>query len=197
MAKAVPTDTRERVAKLLPTLSSNQAGEVAATAAAIGRALKAVGCDWHDLAKVLTERPTVSQRASDAMHERTPPNGGFGGFGGFAGFEDFMPPRRPAAPRRPFEGEASRSQAEHRQRKTPVKGAVMARELRGVVDDMESAVGGDLDGLNDERAFTFLSQLRDKCAKYDIVRISSKQDRWIRSLARTNGVNVPWTEIED
>ena len=47
---ALSPDIAARVAKLVPLLSSDKAGEVAATAAAIGRALKAAGTDWHDLA---------------------------------------------------------------------------------------------------------------------------------------------------
>jgi len=39
-----------RIAKLLPLLASDKMGEVAATAAAIGRLLAAHGLTWHDLA---------------------------------------------------------------------------------------------------------------------------------------------------
>lgn len=39
------------IAKLLPRLASDHAGEVAATAAAISRKLIAGGSDWHELAK--------------------------------------------------------------------------------------------------------------------------------------------------
>ena len=41
----------ERLAKLIPMLSSDKQGEVLATVAAIGRTLQNAGCDWHDLAK--------------------------------------------------------------------------------------------------------------------------------------------------
>ena len=50
---ALSVDTAARVAKFVPTLSSDKAGEVVAAAAAIGRALKAGGADWHDLAEHL------------------------------------------------------------------------------------------------------------------------------------------------
>jgi hypothetical protein len=52
-------------------LSSDQTGEVAATAAAIGRALKSGGYDWHDFAKFLGapkpafEQPRREYRASN------------------------------------------------------------------------------------------------------------------------------------
>jgi hypothetical protein len=39
-----------KLQRLLLLLSSNQPGEVVAAAAAIGRTLRAAGCDWHDLA---------------------------------------------------------------------------------------------------------------------------------------------------
>ena len=39
-----------RLAKLLPLLSSDQPGEVVATARAIGATLQRGGMDWHDLA---------------------------------------------------------------------------------------------------------------------------------------------------
>ena len=42
-----------RLRQLLLLLSSDQPGEVAAAAAAIGRALKAAGTDWHALANGL------------------------------------------------------------------------------------------------------------------------------------------------
>ncbi|MBL6079692.1 hypothetical protein JMJ56_16865 [Belnapia sp. T18] len=43
-----------RLAKLLPLLSSDQPGEVVATARAIGLTLKRGGLDWHDLAALVT-----------------------------------------------------------------------------------------------------------------------------------------------
>ena len=45
-----------KLAKLVPMLSSNQPGEVAATARAIERTLKSAGADWHDLTKLLTDK---------------------------------------------------------------------------------------------------------------------------------------------
>jgi len=49
-----------RLAKLLPLLSSDQPGEVAATVAAIGRTLAGAGATWHDLAAVLTTTTAVT-----------------------------------------------------------------------------------------------------------------------------------------
>lgn len=61
-----------RLRQLLLLLSSDQPGEVAAAAAAIGRALKAAGGDWHDLANgLLTEPPPAAgrHRGSDRARE--------------------------------------------------------------------------------------------------------------------------------
>lgn len=46
-----------RLRLLLPMLSSDQDGEVIATARAIGRALKDAGRDWHDLAAAIGPAP--------------------------------------------------------------------------------------------------------------------------------------------
>ena len=43
-----------RLAKLLPLLSSDQPGEVVATARAIGQTLRRGGMDWHDLAALVS-----------------------------------------------------------------------------------------------------------------------------------------------
>lgn len=52
-----------RLRQLLLMLSSDQPGEVAAAAAAIGRALKAAGTDWHGLANgLLAEAPQSGAR---------------------------------------------------------------------------------------------------------------------------------------
>ena len=52
-----------RLRQLLLMLSSDQPGEVAAAAAAIGRALKAAGTDWHGLANgLVTEAPQPRAR---------------------------------------------------------------------------------------------------------------------------------------
>lgn len=53
---ALSPDTAIRVAKIVPTLSSDKAGEVAAAAAAIDRALTAGGSDWHDLGDAIRRR---------------------------------------------------------------------------------------------------------------------------------------------
>ena len=47
-------DVGVRLGRLVAMLSSPVAGEVVATAAAIGRTLDRAGMDWHDLAKRLT-----------------------------------------------------------------------------------------------------------------------------------------------
>ncbi|WP_142628097.1 hypothetical protein [Rhizobium sp. P007] len=49
--------TLTKLGKLLPMLSSNHAGEVVATAAAIGRTLSGAGLGWHDLVCVLAKPP--------------------------------------------------------------------------------------------------------------------------------------------
>ncbi|MEX2650363.1 MAG: hypothetical protein WD673_15250 [Alphaproteobacteria bacterium] len=46
----LPAVITPRLAKLIPVLSSDQPGEVIATAAAIGRVLSGAGANWHDLA---------------------------------------------------------------------------------------------------------------------------------------------------
>lgn len=58
----LPADLASRVARLIPRLASEHQGEVAATAAALTRTLKAGGRDWHDLAQRVAEGPrTVIQ----------------------------------------------------------------------------------------------------------------------------------------
>ena len=47
-------DVGMKLGRLVAMLSSPVAGEVVATAAAIGRTLDRAGMDWHDLAKRLT-----------------------------------------------------------------------------------------------------------------------------------------------
>ena len=48
-----PFSLGPRLAKLLPLLSSDQPGEVVATAQAIGQTLQRGGMDWHDLAALV------------------------------------------------------------------------------------------------------------------------------------------------
>ena len=43
----------EKLAKLLPLLGSDKAGEVSAAAAAISQTLRTAGADWHDIAGLL------------------------------------------------------------------------------------------------------------------------------------------------
>ena len=65
-------DTAARVAKLVPLLSSDRMGEVAATAAAIERTLKANGEDWFALAAHI-ERVAPATVYINAMGMRTKP----------------------------------------------------------------------------------------------------------------------------
>ena len=53
---ALPHETRQRLAKLIPLLASDKDGEVVAAARAIERALGAVGKDHHDLTALLVGR---------------------------------------------------------------------------------------------------------------------------------------------
>jgi hypothetical protein len=67
------TEIIPKLGKLLPMLSSNRDGEVLATVSAIGRALKSVGCDWHDRTKAITAPPAAtsdgwSHRGHDRDH---------------------------------------------------------------------------------------------------------------------------------
>lgn len=178
---ALSDATRERIGKLLPMLSADNAGEVFATARAIGVALGKAGHDWHDLVKCLTERPTISERAQAARPAAR-------GTGFYAG-------DRVDNPREREPSFASRTQAEHRARTHVKRGEVWSRELIDVINAIERTLGGSLDDLG-ERAFTFLEQLRNKGAKAETVKLSGKQDRWIRHIAADNGANVPWSEIE-
>jgi hypothetical protein len=57
--------TRRKLADLLPRLDSDQAGEVVATAAAIGRVLRSSGHDWHDLSALILSAPVPEGRPSD------------------------------------------------------------------------------------------------------------------------------------
>jgi hypothetical protein len=50
----------EKIARLIPLLSSDKDGEVVATARAIERTLKARGCDLHDLAARLVNGEMVA-----------------------------------------------------------------------------------------------------------------------------------------
>ena len=73
MARSLSADLCKRLARLLPLLSSDQPGEVSATAAAITRALKLAERDWHDLV-ASSPAPAVPAAASPA--QATPPPGG-------------------------------------------------------------------------------------------------------------------------
>jgi hypothetical protein len=51
--------------KLIPRLGSDHAGEVVATAAAIGRVLRNGGCDWHDIAGAIAVLPKPQAVSAD------------------------------------------------------------------------------------------------------------------------------------
>ena len=70
MARPLSTDLCRRLARLLPLLASDQPGEVAATAAAITRALKLAERDWHDLAATIT---LVSMQSAPPPQQSAPP----------------------------------------------------------------------------------------------------------------------------
>jgi len=55
-----------KLALLLPRLASDMDGEVIATVWAIGRTLRASGCDWHDLAAKVQARPPAILVPKDA-----------------------------------------------------------------------------------------------------------------------------------
>lgn len=60
-----------RLGKLIPLLASDKPGEVTATAAAITRALKGAGLDWHDVSKWIEAgpgKPHHSSSRSDAWN---------------------------------------------------------------------------------------------------------------------------------
>jgi len=59
-ALALARDTRTKLGQLVRLLSSDKDGEVVAAARAIGRTLRAVGKDFHDLA-ALIENPSTSE----------------------------------------------------------------------------------------------------------------------------------------
>lgn len=64
----MPAVLTQRLRQLLLMLSSDQPGEVANAAAAIGRILKSEGRDWHDLVNGLVKdapQPRQSARADD------------------------------------------------------------------------------------------------------------------------------------
>jgi hypothetical protein len=51
--RPLPTETLQRITKLLLLMSSSHDGERASAAAAIGRTLENAGADWHDLVGLL------------------------------------------------------------------------------------------------------------------------------------------------
>jgi hypothetical protein len=61
----LPTPLGERLAKIIPLLGSDSAGERDAAVAAIGRALEGAGFTWHDLAELVGGKPPASRVVPD------------------------------------------------------------------------------------------------------------------------------------
>jgi hypothetical protein len=59
-----------RLAKLIPLLASDKAGEVAATVEAIKRVLGTVGADFHDLARALVGQTDADDEDWELLVER-------------------------------------------------------------------------------------------------------------------------------
>ena len=72
-ARPIPDAIRKRLAQMLPLLSSDNAGECAAAAGAIGRLLKGHGLDWHDLTAAVTEPPGGAYSKPEPPPRREPP----------------------------------------------------------------------------------------------------------------------------
>lgn len=173
-AKPIPIVSREKIAKfLLSALASEHAPEAHSALAMITAELKRAGCDKHDLAAALRGQ-LVEAMASFAQD--VPPQ-----------YRDQMRPfgARPYASRTQGEFRSKAGRAE----RTSSKGDVWSRELLAVITIM-----GPID--DNERAFTFLEGLRLKASRNAVVKLSSKQDAWLRALAKAKGVVVPWSEIE-
>lgn len=58
-----------RLGKLIPLLASDKPGEVTATAAAITRALKGAGLDWHDVSKWVENGPQRPHQSSNSRRD--------------------------------------------------------------------------------------------------------------------------------
>lgn len=72
---------------------------------------------------------------------------------------------------------------------------VLSSELRDVITCIIGRNGDPIDQLGDV-AGGFIEGLRNRCDKYSAVRLTPKQDRWLRNLAQAAGAEVPWDEIE-
>lgn len=156
--KDLEAKTRNRIAQLIPTLSSPVAGEVSATVGAIGRVLKAAGNDWHDLAGALAKVPAFGERTQATVNRPPPP--------------------KPKG--RSFKGKMD---------------GVLSPELRDVITGIIGRNGDPFELLGDY-AGGFIEGLIIRCSKNDIVRITVKQDRFLRNLARAAGAVIPWDEIK-
>jgi hypothetical protein len=73
--RPIPQKTKERLAKLIPRLTSPFESEIVATVSAIERCLAADGCDIHDLTAALTNGAGAEQGStfsgSVSHHEMT------------------------------------------------------------------------------------------------------------------------------
>ena len=70
MGTSLSAETRERLGKLIALLASDQSGEVAAAAAAIGRTLSAAGADFNDFAAVVADdRPGAGRRSPRGLSD--------------------------------------------------------------------------------------------------------------------------------
>jgi hypothetical protein len=190
VTKDIPVEARDRIAQFLPKLGSESAGEVAATASAIGRVLQAAGNDWHDLAHAIKFGGEAPKWPTQDEFKRQ--RDGMSGFYG-----DVKRSARTQQQGARQDGFAARTSAEHqRNRRAPSNRPSVSRgELKDVIDRIDGSVGG-IDSLG-ERNFNFLQSLLDKCQLYDHVTMTPKQDAWLRSIARSVNVAVPWEEIED
>jgi hypothetical protein len=65
MTRTLPSTLIPKLTKMILVLSSDQDGDVIATARAVGRLLKVNGYDWHDLAASLRSTPVVQFPTAD------------------------------------------------------------------------------------------------------------------------------------
>ena len=70
--KTIAPEVRDKLAKLVPRLASDQDGEVVATVAAIRRVLQSAALDLHDLAETIRRPPDVVTRYVTAGPSHAP-----------------------------------------------------------------------------------------------------------------------------
>jgi hypothetical protein len=125
---------RDKLAKLLPLLSSDRDGERVGAVAAIDRVLKSEKLDWHDLAAQIRAEPV----------------------------EEALQPQRCA----PAEMDSD--------------------DLVDLIGEIRAS-GVTLSASSEG----FLHSLLGRAHTYDAVFLSSKQQRWLASLATKAGVELP------